>query len=106
MLPALPAAFACVPDPALHPDTRPLARPVSTSSSKLPFTYGSHPLPQAFEHGVDKFCVDLAGDVAILAVVEYLADLFGIPLKTKSNPLGLFTVDGLCDALTDLNTFV
>ncbi|GAA5854372.1 hypothetical protein JCM9279_001023, partial [Rhodotorula babjevae] len=61
---------------------------------------------QAFEYGVDKFRVDLVGDVAVPVVVEYLADLFGIPIKTKSNPLGLFTLDGLYDALTDLNTFV
>lgn len=61
---------------------------------------------QAFEYGKSKFRVDLVGDVAVPVVVEYLADSFGIPLKTKSNPLGLFTVDGLYDALTDLYAFV
>ncbi|GAA5950147.1 hypothetical protein JCM3775_003614, partial [Rhodotorula graminis] len=59
-----------------------------------------------FAYGKDKFRIDVVGDVAVPVVVEYLADLFGIPLKSKSNPLGLFTVDGLYDALTDLYAFV
>ncbi|GAA5906290.1 hypothetical protein JCM8208_003505 [Rhodotorula glutinis] len=65
---------------------------------------------QAFEYGKDKSRIDVVDVVAVPVVVEHLADLFGIPLKSKSNALGLFTVDGLYDALydalTDTNTLV
>ncbi|GAA5908835.1 hypothetical protein JCM8208_005596 [Rhodotorula glutinis] len=61
---------------------------------------------QAFENGQDKLRVDVVGDVAVPIIVEYLADLFEILIKAKSNALGEFTVDGLCDAPADTNTFV
>jgi len=61
---------------------------------------------ETWSYGERKFRADLVGDVAVPVVVEYIADLFGVPLKTESNPLGLFTVEGLYDALTDLYAFV
>ncbi|GAA6055298.1 hypothetical protein JCM3770_004827 [Rhodotorula araucariae] len=61
---------------------------------------------KTWSYGKDKFRVDLVGDVAVPAVMEYLADLFGIPLKTKSNKLGLYTVDKLYEALSTLYTFI
>ncbi|TNY21905.1 hypothetical protein DMC30DRAFT_434929 [Rhodotorula diobovata] len=61
---------------------------------------------ETWSYGERKFRADLVGDVAVPVVVEYLADLFGVPLKTESNPLGLLTVEGLYDALTDLYAFV
>ncbi|BGP48804.1 hypothetical protein JCM10450v2_004680 [Rhodotorula kratochvilovae] len=66
----------------------------------------AHLKRKTWSYGERKFRVDLVSDVAVPVAMEYLADLFGIPLKTKSNPFGLFTVDGLYEALSDLYTFV
>ncbi|KAG0665214.1 hypothetical protein C6P46_000313 [Rhodotorula mucilaginosa] len=49
--------------------------------------------------------VDIVADVIVPVVTEFIADEFGIPLKSEENPLGLFTSKQLYEALTECWTF-
>lgn len=49
--------------------------------------------------------VDIVADVIVPVVTEFIVDEFGIPVKTKENPLGLFTSKQLYEALTECWTF-
>ncbi|GAA5993959.1 hypothetical protein JCM10908_004165, partial [Rhodotorula pacifica] len=49
--------------------------------------------------------VDIVADVIVPVVTSFIADQFGIPLKSKENPLGLWTQQQLYEALTECWTF-
>ncbi|GAA6004340.1 peroxidase/cytochrome P450 family protein [Rhodotorula paludigena] len=59
-----------------------------------------------WDNGKNRFRLDLVSDVAVPVAMETIADLFGLPLKTKKNPLGLWTPEKLYEVLTDIFTYV
>lgn len=48
------------------------------------------------------YCVDVARDIALLAHTHFSASLFSLPLKTKKNPMGIYTEQELSQVLSVL----
>ncbi|GAA5897777.1 hypothetical protein JCM6882_000094 [Rhodosporidiobolus microsporus] len=50
--------------------------------------------------------LDLVSDLVVPVAMNYVSQLFGLPMKTRENPRGLFTPQKLYEALADCYTFV
>ncbi|BGP00077.1 hypothetical protein JCM10021v2_003756 [Rhodotorula toruloides] len=50
--------------------------------------------------------VDVVGDVFVPVVSQYIADICGVPLKTKHNALGLWTPTQFFEVLSEIYSFV
>lgn len=59
----------------------------------------------AWSSGANVLSLDVIADVAIPVVAEFIAQKFGVPLKSKENPLGLWNTTQFYEALTEMWTF-